>query len=49
MIRWKSLPRKYRNLDTAKRCKVFPKGMGSFIRELSLNGNGKYVGTDRPL
>jgi len=61
MIHWKNLPTKYRRRTTTapteetaakrknRRCKVFPKGMGAFIRELSLNENGKYVGTDEPL
>ncbi len=49
MIHWKSLPKKYRSHDTAKRCKVFPKGMGSFIRDLTLNKYKKYEGIDIPL
>jgi len=56
MIRWKRLPEEYKNLEPVlvklfrrKGCKVFPKGMGSFVRELTVNKEGKYAGVDRAL
>lgn len=51
MIRWKKVPAKYLDKQKVKpnRCKVFPKGMNSFIRVLFLNKNGKYEGIDEAL